>query len=311
MAYESISSAGWTSTASLAINKPTGLAVGDLMVACIYGNTGTSDPTFPTGFSKIITLADSTRLLVYTKLADADDVGASTFTWAGMSSNQVIGCIYRFSDARVVSIYSSSLNTGSSSLTRTFGSVSVTPPNPNSILVSFFGGAGLPSTTTISSYAVANNNPTWTALIGAYEAAQDRVFGTAYGSYPQTTTTGALTVVISGPTVETSDDFFGALLVIDKVQFSTSENLALAETATAAKGYLFQVAETLGLIEVTSFLRGLLTLITETISPTEYWNVSKWINQNKTLDTWSGESKPTTTFTKQNKSSSTWTEQNK
>jgi len=93
--------------------------------------------------------------------------------------------------------------------------------------------------------------------------------------------------------------------------FFVQDNLSLVETILVNKVKITTITETLALTETFTSLRNFVVNILETVTANEKWNVSKWINQNKTLDTWSGESKPTTTFTKQNKSSSTWTEQNK
>jgi hypothetical protein len=240
VSYKTISTTGWQGTTSLSITKPTGLVTGDLMIACIYGNTNTSSPTTPSGWDKIIALTEgSCVMLIYKKIATDVDVAASNFTWSWGISNNVYGVIYAFSDALDVSVYDSEENTNSTNDTRTFSGITVTPTKTNSNLVAFFGGDGIGSSKSISSYAVANNNPgTWNELVDSYESVQDLLFGTAYAAYSPTSATGALTVVTSGDH-ESNDDFFGALLVVDRaivVPTITTDEVSNIDITTATGG---------------------------------------------------------------------------
>ena len=79
------------------INKPSGLEVGDLMVA-IISVVRSAITGAPTGW----TLVDSNNLTynfcsVYKKIATTDDVNATNFTWT--SSYNGSGIIYRISQA--------------------------------------------------------------------------------------------------------------------------------------------------------------------------------------------------------------------
>ena len=98
------------STGTKVINKPSGLEVGDLMVAVIsVVRSGISG--VPTGW----TLVGSNNLTynfcsVYKKIATADDVSATSFTWT--SSYNGSGIIYRISQADFEKV-----ETGTSSIT--------------------------------------------------------------------------------------------------------------------------------------------------------------------------------------------------
>lgn len=88
--------------ASVIITKPTGLAVGDLLVAVLF-NFDTSERAFntPSGWTVGVASFGNNNVVcaIVHKTATADDVAASNFTFsAAGSSDSVCGFLYRVTD---------------------------------------------------------------------------------------------------------------------------------------------------------------------------------------------------------------------
>jgi len=150
---------------SVTITKPTGLAVGDLMIAHI-GKTATS-ATIDTlsGWTSLLNdINGNFRMSVQYKIADSSDVSASDFTFTGSGTTPYTsGAVYRISGQSV----STPLDTNSS-LTTWSGtsadlSMGITQSRADNLLLILIGaGSGNQNTTNIASQAIATSNPTWT-----------------------------------------------------------------------------------------------------------------------------------------------------
>ena len=108
---------------STVISKPSGLAVGDFMVAYIanLGTSLTTPSTVPTGFTLIRhqsfgsgTVCD---ISTYYKVADSNDVAASNFTWgcSVTGGGVIIGELFRITGSINTIDKSDSNNQGSTS----------------------------------------------------------------------------------------------------------------------------------------------------------------------------------------------------
>lgn len=132
------------SSGSVTLTKPTGLAVGDLMVACIafYFEGGTRTLTTPAGWTAQKKL-DGTDggIAVYTKVADSGDVAASNFTFSASASGDCIaGSLSRVTGYTSIGSSESdeASGTGSASVSYT---TAVTPTvSDNLVIVVFAGG---------------------------------------------------------------------------------------------------------------------------------------------------------------------------
>lgn len=81
ISIRSTSSSSGSNTSAIAVPKPAGLSVGDLMVCYNYMD-GTRTPTAPAGWSSLIAPAQSQHSsLIHYKLAEASDVSASSFVF--------------------------------------------------------------------------------------------------------------------------------------------------------------------------------------------------------------------------------------
>lgn len=142
------------STGTKVINKPSGLVVGDLMVAVI-SVVRSAITGAPTGW----TLVDSNNLTynfcsVYKKVATADDVNATNFTWT--SSYRGSGIIYRISQADFEKVE--------------MGASSITPKSTkNIVLVIGLASDNDDDYATFSAYSVTGGmSPTFTEDLDTY-----------------------------------------------------------------------------------------------------------------------------------------------
>lgn len=142
------------STGTKVINKPSGLEVGDLMVAVI-SVVRSAITGAPTGW----TLVDSNNLTynfcsVYKKIATTDDVNATNFTWT--SSYNGTGIIYRISQADFEKVE--------------MGASSITPKSTkNIVLVIGLASDNDDDEATFSAYSVIGGmSPTFTEDLDAY-----------------------------------------------------------------------------------------------------------------------------------------------
>ena len=151
---ESVSSASNTTVShtSLVITKPTGLAIGDLMIAVVesYGGTDIRISTIA-GWTSVQTTVDAsaninTAIIQY-KIADSGDVAASDFTFnlTGDVGSLTGGSILRVTGHAVGSIVAASetdQDSGASSSTLSFVASSSATTDGSLILVSHFGVYG-------------------------------------------------------------------------------------------------------------------------------------------------------------------------
>lgn len=187
--------------------KPTGLAVGDMMIAILtYDTNSTDDPTAEDGWTLLYLNETGKRNACFYKVADADDVSASNFTFSySFNPTGSGGCLMRWSGVSAITAGSQTrINSSTSTPTFTTG---VTPSVADSYLIMVYFSS---YTHTVSSYAITTDNPTWTEVTDISEAGPDMTMAVAYASRPETTATGNFTVTTS----TTHTDHFGRLIVL-------------------------------------------------------------------------------------------------
>lgn len=186
---ESSSSAGFTLATSITIPKPTGLAVGDLMVCYVGLINGTSVANFSTlsGWTEKsdYTGGSGTTNVIgcQVKIADAGDVAASNFTFTANASGRIGGVILRIS-GHAPNAYSATTTNALSSATSTpSGTVSLTPLYDDSLIILGFLGGAADGTGSISGYTINGTNPIFTEYldITVDAGANDGIFGVAAG----------------------------------------------------------------------------------------------------------------------------------
>ena len=251
---------------SLVISKPSGLAVGDLMLSAIRHDNvdGMTNPSDWTTFTTTFNPFNNVRLCY--KYAVSGDVSASDFTWTLGSSTVSAGGIIRITNPSPI-IGSAFLAGGQSNTATPSISTGVTPTRADSLLVQFWFYESN-ANDSLGGYAIATSNPTWTEQ---YDVAMEADAGMtcAWAVRPQTTSTGAWSC--TGGT-GTSD--YNTFLVSINEQFiiDVTESVTLTESYLNNVGILVEESVTL----------------TEDVEATKqrmYTNTDKssttWINQNK------------------------------
>jgi hypothetical protein len=182
-------------------NKPTSLAVGDLMVA-MHGVSDGNNPTLVAksdwnslagvaGAITIIFQATAAQAGVQWKIADSGDVAASSFTWPnfnGGASDDNAGLIWRITGHDPTTPIGA-FNTGgvTNSANPSFG-IGITPPVADCLLL-FCGFSGqATSGASASNYAIVTSNPTWTENLDT--SLTTGCWWAASASRTQTTLTG-------------------------------------------------------------------------------------------------------------------------
>jgi len=202
--YQSIQSAS-VLDGSLVITKPTSLAVGDLMVAGIYINndlSGTVSVPTPSNWALQETTNDAgggRRLYVFLKVADSGDVAASNFTFTnngGDGTYHMVGHIIRVTNYGIVAGEASNFGDSSTSLTLT----GFTPSRANCLFVAFVAVSDN-SAPTVSNFAMATSNPTWTerAETSVTDGGEISAVAAYTATRPEATATGNFTATVTNP----------------------------------------------------------------------------------------------------------------
>jgi len=199
VAYQSVSTgAGGT------LAKPSGLAVGDIMIGILstatFGTGGAVSAAsgFATVASQTVTSNGYLDMYVFSKRATPDDVAASTFNFGGGK-----GALYRLSDAAGNSGEIVGKITEGADLSDTI------PTIAENVIIFFQGNSNnaSQSDTLTSVTLTGGTNPTWTIDYNGTQAGHS--VGVAHGSYPSTTTITELT----GDLSQSDDDIKGYVLL--------------------------------------------------------------------------------------------------
>lgn len=267
--YQSTQVTTWaTAGSTVVITKPTGLAVGDLMICRITTDGVLSISNF-SGFTSFGSqAADSYETFLGWKVADSSDVAASNFTitLSNPGSNKM-GSITRITGAEgSATVMKYTGNATNNSISPSFAGVTPTNHGESVIILQFWNAdnasGGLPS---ISAYAIATSNPSWTEEYEITSAVNNDVSASmAYAVRPEVTATGNFSCNTGTGTADPT----GQLLVISAPWNTTiSESTTLTETT---KG------------DISS-------LIQESVTLTEDFDTEKpqnWINLDKSSTTW-------------------------
>jgi len=233
IAYQSHQIASWVTTASsVVVTKPTGLAVGDLMIAQVslrdtaggrtidlvsgWTDSGANEVT------ETISGSDHIAQRVMRKIATSDDVAASnfTFTISGGTTAYLCASIYRidgFNAATPIDKYSSGHNNGTATGS-SGGSVTPTYANELYLILTTVRTSG--ASATMSGYTLATSNPSWTEDYDSNSALGQPSMSGAHATRVEVTGTGAATFTIDSGSNSVA---IGFLIVIkDKIDAQTT-----------------------------------------------------------------------------------------
>jgi len=203
----SVSSNSTWNTASTTITKPTGLTVGDLMVAVIAKNNDQYGIVAPVGWTLLYTDEPShTDSTSFYKVADSGDVAGSNFIFT-TTSHKLAGVVYRFSEAST----NPNILTAVSRQTQS-STISVTPEVPTSVVIVYFiAGDNGGRTSSVTSTSI-TGSPTFTERIDSQDTSGlDVSFTVSDAVIASEAEITNMTVNLASPSL---DDYYVRMLVI-------------------------------------------------------------------------------------------------
>lgn len=257
--YQSITTQTVATGTTCVVTKPTGLAVGDLMVAIgvSYRGAAGTNVTLPSGFTSVHSQnAEFTRYNMGYKVADAGNVAASNFTFSvGASVDRFVCHLIRittngsFPSNPVVSEDNATDNNTSTNPTFTI-SASATL---NAIAIATFMRQR--NTTSVSNYVSSPTSLTWTER---YDNSTSD-FSAAIATAP-ISTAGPLSSFEVDTIISENNNYF-SLLVVSDIQNATADisHLAVTPTVEGVTASQVNVATDVGYLAVTPTVNGIST----------------------------------------------------
>lgn len=231
--WESHNTVAWTFASSMVVTKPTGLAVGELMLGVINARKpGGETINLPSGWTSIYSVVPSngftSQRTIY-KVADSSDVAAANFTFTTTGAVDCSACIGRISGYGNINTSSNNSinNTATSPLTTT----TVTPDRASCLFVLLAGGgqSGGASTPALSGYVLTTDDPTWTEQFEITQA-NAYTFGLATATRTAVTATGTASITLgTGPV---NGDY-----VIGLIAIAPAVSVSGTVAATTANAY--------------------------------------------------------------------------
>jgi hypothetical protein len=266
----------WATGTGINCTKPSGLAVGDLIVFLMSKQDGLAGGglSLPSGFSyftggSAITVPGDYAIFAGYKIATSTEISASTldFGFGGDTKRAMCHMLRISGHTPIASRYKLGSGTQSNSATPSI-SATVTPDGTDgSLLIQFWGAFGDVSGG-IGTYAIATSNPTWTE--GA-DTPDSTTRGTSFATASRTEVTATGNASCAGGS-GTTDWGVYVISIPAGLAFSISETLTLTETHKQNISILTQ--ETL--------------ILTESASAD---NSIRWNNQDKNTSNWVNQEK--------------------
>ncbi len=280
---------GWT------IPKPSGLAVGDLMVALLAIGEETATVTPPSGWTLIQAniSVDDLGFHTYYKIADSGDAAASTFFFdSSDNSDEVGGCILRITGYDTASPINTSNKGQDTDIPSGDFSISaaITPSRANCLLI--MGFAGRNTNVDIFDYFISTDNPTWTERHDSQTAASlDYSISVATASRPQVTSTGN----IGADGVEGGGVMAGIIIAINPPQTTMTADVGefdlTGQDATfSLLAFLITMTASVGSFILTG-LQAFFRIGSSNVHNTPEKNIATITNRQKNISTVSNRSK--------------------
>lgn len=287
---QSVGTLASSTTSSITINKPTGLAVGDLMVAVMgaHGTTTSSGTTYSTlaGWTSALGANYNNRVAfsVQYRYADAGDVAASNFTFS-LSNTSFPSCTGQI--LRCTGMVPSGFNplgttdsetqlvVNSATLSGTLSSY--TPAANGALVIMQVGAYNTNNSRTVSGYDTTASGITFTELFDVGSGSSTTaMYSSAYGIQ---TTAAALTAYTATWSAAVVDHYAQFVVFLPVVNASGSNTLA---TAVASSFVQSGTCDTIGNNTLVTTLTQSFTQGGQGTSPTQWSNESKpsttWVN---------------------------------
>lgn len=227
---------------SVVITKPTGLAVGDLMIAIVGTEAGADAPINTASgwdfFAQQSFSSVDPYLSVQWKIATAGDVAASNFTFTSSNATARLGgAIMRVTGhhATPEDVSNSTFTDGANSATINFTGRTFNPTYNNTLLILFTGGRlGGGNAGSMSGYTISGTNPTWTEVYdGTIDSGTaDPVQGAAWAVLDTTRTITSYGSSISASKTNHGGIIFAFRPAADNTAVKTVNDLAKASVKT-------------------------------------------------------------------------------
>lgn len=192
VAVASTSTKAYASGSTITIDKPTGLAVGDLMVAYVHKIDGDVGTCSLTGWTAIDSYDDTGATGDYMfslyKIADSADVAASNFTFTLGETKVTGGAIVRITGFNYINPVNTFAhgNDGTNNTNQLFSGGAITPSENGLIIMAIFTDQDV----TMSAYFITNNDPTWAEIADFNSGGSSGSFALAWAYRPELTDTG-------------------------------------------------------------------------------------------------------------------------
>lgn len=273
VAVQSSSSTAWASSATVVITKPTGVVVGDLLIAQIgYTSDGTFTITPPAGWTTIqqTNIGVEMAIEVFYKVATSTETAASDFTFTCNNTTFVAGGMMRIDgQSATTPIWTSAEGTVTNSAAPSFTNT-ITPAVANSLIL-MFPGAWDSNNSAIATYAIATSNPSWTELWDLDTASNSgQSISAAWALRPQTTATGNSSCAGG----DANTDWACIMVAIPEIKTFTISDTTTVTEVSVLFGIGLLVTETINLVEVTA------EAVFDAVKNVAK-NISTWINQDK------------------------------
>ena len=275
VAFGSVATTVWATSDGITINKPSGLALGELMVAhIVVEGAGSPNDITLTGWTLIVGFDDSEVAAILWKFADSGDVAATNFTFNTDGSHKCGGAIYRFtggSNAFVAGTY----DTTSTTTSHVFDTADITPTTADSMILFLFhtygGAVGV-----TSAYAIATSDPTWTeAYDFSNDTGTDMCLSSAYAVRTAVTSTGDASCTTTG----TTNGRAVLVAIAPRVDATVTPNVLSVPVVLNAS--------TLGV----SFSPNVISIGVTANTPVAANPTPDWVNQDKETNTWTDQTK--------------------
>lgn len=199
--FVNVANTGIINGTTVAITKPTGVADGDLLIAYFGSITGVTITTLA-GWTALDSITTNGFSKVFWKIASSE---GSSYSWtcSSVTNQGVDGIIVAFRGThQTAPLATYSKNEDTVNDTTATGATISTLSAPNAMLGMFVHATNI--VTSVSAYAIANNNPSWTEAIDTSAdgtGTADTTDSFAYANYDLAQSTGVPTATLAGAAV--------------------------------------------------------------------------------------------------------------
>lgn len=286
--------AGYGASDSYTITFPSGLAVGELLLACVFAVEVDSSPTpayaSPAGWTQVGSGGVSgvaSSLKLFARVATSGDVSAGSVTSScnlgGSDDMWLSTSCLRITGAGDISSIQTA-NEGSTSQSPSYA-IGLTPTFADSLILFYVAAGGSQNSTSISGYAMATDNPSWTEQFDVFgdsapyagAGETDGLLALASATRAAVTSTGNLSASVSLPM-----NNLGVLAIIPPVASATATPGTIDLTSNVQAPSV-----TGGAVATPSAIE----LVASVASNTVTADTSKWSHPNKSSTAWTNTDK--------------------